>query len=442
MTINGKLDVASLQESITVTSQSPTIDLESSKVAVNWDQQKLDELPYSRSLTGLVVAHSRPLRHVARRRRLELRHRLRPGGAHVRPRRRRRGQLRRHDLGPDLRRLRHLRRSADHDGGQGRRRDEPGPDDEPGRQVGQQHVQGPRARRTTSRAISRATTSRTELLAKGYAPGVNKFTKLKDYYGEVGGPILRDRLWFYASHRDASSGNFIPGFVQPVGSRAGGVLHQAAGSDRQDHLPGHARTTSSRAMCAGRPQVAAVSHREPLRAARIDAEPGLVVAGRSVVQVAVDPVAARRRSTPACSAAATGGPTFRGRRTSARPTSRPTTADARRVPRDRSHAAALAVRRAPTPTSPSCSEPQSRAQDRLSRLAQHGRDREHRLSEPAAVPLSQPAGRSELRRSAQLRRLLHASGLGAGLRLPEHHRVGRVVQLGATSTTRSRCRAS
>src|SRR3954471_5361922 len=53
-TINGKLEVATLQESVTVVSQSPTIDLESSKVAVNWDQQKLDELPYSRSLTGLV----------------------------------------------------------------------------------------------------------------------------------------------------------------------------------------------------------------------------------------------------------------------------------------------------------------------------------------------------------------------------------------------------
>ena len=54
MTINGKLDVATLQETVTVTSQAPTIDLESSKVAVNWDQQKLDEIPYSRSLTGLV----------------------------------------------------------------------------------------------------------------------------------------------------------------------------------------------------------------------------------------------------------------------------------------------------------------------------------------------------------------------------------------------------
>ena len=54
-TINGKLEVAALQESVTVTSQSPTIDLESSKVAVNWDQQKLDDIPYSRSLTGLVA---------------------------------------------------------------------------------------------------------------------------------------------------------------------------------------------------------------------------------------------------------------------------------------------------------------------------------------------------------------------------------------------------
>ena len=53
-TVNGKLELATIQESVTVTSQSPTIDLESSKIAVNWDQQKLDELPYSRSLTGLV----------------------------------------------------------------------------------------------------------------------------------------------------------------------------------------------------------------------------------------------------------------------------------------------------------------------------------------------------------------------------------------------------
>ena len=127
-----------------MTSQSPTIDLESSKVAVNWDQQKLDELPYSRSLTGLVSLIPGLYATSLDVGGSQLRHRLRSRGAHVRPRRRRRRQLRRHDLGPDLRRLRHLRRSADHDGREGRRCDEPGRDDEPGRQVGQQQVQGPR----------------------------------------------------------------------------------------------------------------------------------------------------------------------------------------------------------------------------------------------------------------------------------------------------------
>ena len=74
MTINGKLPVASLEESITVTSQAPTIDLESSKVAVNWDQQKLDDLPYSRSTPELGVARAGTLpRHHLRRRRFAIR---------------------------------------------------------------------------------------------------------------------------------------------------------------------------------------------------------------------------------------------------------------------------------------------------------------------------------------------------------------------------------
>ena len=142
MTINGKLEVATLQETVTVTSQAPTIDLESSKVQVNWDQAKLDEIPYSPQLDRSRRAHSRPVCHVARRRRLELRDRVGSGRAHLRPRRRRRGQLRRDDLGLDLRRLRHLRGSADHHGGERRRLDESWSHDEPDREIRQQHVQG------------------------------------------------------------------------------------------------------------------------------------------------------------------------------------------------------------------------------------------------------------------------------------------------------------
>ena len=100
MTINGKLDVASLQETVTVVSQSPTIDLESSKVAVSGTSRSSMSCR-SRSLTGLIqlipglyATHSMSAARASA-----------PIGprAHVRPRRWRRGQLRRHDLGPDLR---------------------------------------------------------------------------------------------------------------------------------------------------------------------------------------------------------------------------------------------------------------------------------------------------------------------------------------------------
>src|SRR5215471_402775 len=53
MTINGAMEVASAAEEITVTSQAPAIDLEAATVGVNWDIHKLDDLPYSRSLVAL-----------------------------------------------------------------------------------------------------------------------------------------------------------------------------------------------------------------------------------------------------------------------------------------------------------------------------------------------------------------------------------------------------
>jgi hypothetical protein len=213
MTINGKMEVATLQETVTVTSQAPTIDLESSKVAVNWDQQKLDEIPYSRSLTGLVA--------------------LIPGlyatsldvggssfgtgsGPAARTFGRAGGGVVSYDgmiwdqtygdfgtyeeaqittaakgadsMNPGLTMNLIVKSGSNTFKGSG--------------SIGYQNgdMQG---KNVTP-----------ELLAKGYAPGVNKFTSLKDFYGEIGGPILKDRLWFYASHRDASSGNFIPGFIR------------------------------------------------------------------------------------------------------------------------------------------------------------------------------------------------------------------------------------
>src|SRR5215470_16306277 len=53
ITVNGTMEVASTSEEVTVTSQTPAIDLEAATVAVNFDVHKLDDLPYSRSLTAL-----------------------------------------------------------------------------------------------------------------------------------------------------------------------------------------------------------------------------------------------------------------------------------------------------------------------------------------------------------------------------------------------------
>jgi len=53
MTINGKMEVASVAEEVTVTSQAPTIDLEKAAVDINITQTTLDNLPYGKAIRGL-----------------------------------------------------------------------------------------------------------------------------------------------------------------------------------------------------------------------------------------------------------------------------------------------------------------------------------------------------------------------------------------------------
>jgi hypothetical protein len=212
MTINGQLTVAQLQETVTVTSQAPTIDLEAANVAVNWDQQKLDEIPYSRSLTGLVA--------------------LIPGlyatGYDVG------GSSFGTGSGPAARTFgRAGGNVVSYDGmiwdqtygdfgtyeeaqvttaAKGADAMNPGVTMNLVVKSGGNTFKGLGSANYQSGDFQSNNITQ-DLLDRGYAPGVNKFTKYQDYYGEIGGPILRDRLWFYASHRDASSGNFIPGFI-------------------------------------------------------------------------------------------------------------------------------------------------------------------------------------------------------------------------------------
>ncbi len=48
---------------------------------------------------------------------------------------------------------------------------------------------------------------------EGFDPGNNKFTRYNDVSLDLGGPLLRDRLWFYAAYGYNYSGLLIPGFV-------------------------------------------------------------------------------------------------------------------------------------------------------------------------------------------------------------------------------------
>lgn len=213
MTINGKLELATLQESVTVTSQAPTIDLESSKVAVTWDQQKLDDLPYSRSLTGLIA--------------------LVPGlyatsydvggsnfgtgsGPSARTFGRAGGNVVMYDgmvwdqTYGDYGSFEEAQITTASKGADAMNPGvsmnfviKSGGNQFHGSFLGQYQSGGMQSKNVDD-----------DLLKKGYAPGVNKFTSLRDLYGEFGGPVIKDKLWFYASYRDGRTGLKIPGFIQ------------------------------------------------------------------------------------------------------------------------------------------------------------------------------------------------------------------------------------
>lgn len=212
MTINGQMVVASVEESVTVVSQAPTIDLEAASVAVNWDQQKLDEIPYSRSLRGL-VALVPGLYATA----------YDVGGSSFGT-----------GSGPSARTFgRAGGNVVSYDGmiwdqtygdygsyeeaqittaAKGAEALNPGLTMNLVVKSGSNMFQG-LGSVNYQRGSFQSNNVSQDLRNRGYAPGVNKFTQLKDFYGEFGGPIQRDTFWFYAAYRDASSGMFIPGFI-------------------------------------------------------------------------------------------------------------------------------------------------------------------------------------------------------------------------------------
>jgi hypothetical protein len=121
-----------------------------------------------------------------------------------------------------------------------------------------------------------------ELLARGYAPGVNKFTSYKDFYVKSAARssgialvlrqpprrVVRQPDSGFISLADRQQVEFYAKLQDPTGK----ITYQVTKNNKFE----------------GMFQVDASAYAAPpaVRAAGIDAEPGLVVAGRAVVQVA------------------------------------------------------------------------------------------------------------------------------------------------------------
>src|SRR5262249_44869823 len=160
--------------------------------------------------------------------------------------------------------------------------------------------------------------------------------------------------------------------------------HETAGPDGQDHVSAD-EEQQDRGDVPGRPQMAAVSNGEPLRPARGDAESGLALAHRSVVQVALGALLARDvRREPAARGLLVAGHAVDARYSQ---DGSGDDSDARRVPRNGSPAATLAIRR-DLRLLRGTRRPEARTEDRLPGMAQHSGAGQPRVPEPAAVPLS------------------------------------------------------
>jgi hypothetical protein len=214
MTINGPLEVATVAEEVTVTSQAPAIDLEAATVGVNWDQHKLDELPYSRSLVAL--------------------NSMVPGvfftgtydvggsqfGTSSAVSGRTFGRSGNNVMAIDG--LVWCQGYADYGAfeeinfstaSKGADQANAGLTMQMTVKSGGNQFHG-NFTTTYERGSFQSTNIDDKLLARGFAAGSNKFVLNRNVYGDIGGPIMKDKLWFYFAYTDGELQQFVPGFIE------------------------------------------------------------------------------------------------------------------------------------------------------------------------------------------------------------------------------------
>ena len=212
MTINGAMEIDAVSEAVTVVSDAPVIDLQATTVGVNWDEKQMEDLPYGRGIRGLA--------------------RLLPGlspsqfdvGGNTvggstttgaRSYGRSGGELIKFDgvvwdqFFGDYNTYEQVQVSA---AAKGAEAQSPGVTMSFVIKSGGNNFSGMYLAAWQDGAFQSDNVS-DELRARGFNPGDNKFTRYNDFSADLGGPIIRDKLWFYAAYGHNYSGLFIPGFI-------------------------------------------------------------------------------------------------------------------------------------------------------------------------------------------------------------------------------------
>lgn len=212
MTINATVEVASVAEEVTVTSQAPTIDLEAASVAVNWSQQKLDNLPYGRDILGFVamIPGTYTTQYDVGGNTMGG-----PAGAQARVYGRSGGASVMYDgvvwdqsFG-DYGSYEEIQVSTAAKGAEAMN---PGATFSLIIKSGSNNFHGT-AYAAWEDGSFQSNNVNQKLLNRGFLPSSNKFTRYNDYNFDLGGRFIRDKLWFYAGYADTYSGQYIPGFI-------------------------------------------------------------------------------------------------------------------------------------------------------------------------------------------------------------------------------------
>jgi len=212
MTINGTLQIDALSEEVTVISETPVIDLQATTVGVNWDEKQMEDLPYGRGIRGLarLVPGLSPTQFDVGGNTV--------GGSTTTGARSygRSGQeLIKFDgvvwdqFFGDYNTYEQVQISAAAKGAEAQSPGvtlsfviKSGGNKFSGMYLGAWQDGGFQGNNVTQ-----------ALRDQGFNPGNNKFTRYNDVSLDLGGPIMRDKLWFYAAYGYNYSGLFIPGFI-------------------------------------------------------------------------------------------------------------------------------------------------------------------------------------------------------------------------------------